>query len=235
MRPLVLGILLSSTVALAQAPGGQPPAAPGPTAGTVNGPQASAPAPAPVAARGNGLSQVYVDDLPEACRDVGKLADSPSPNQALSARISLASCLVEQRMKTVALCDCEQSVRDVEAASAQSMTLLDEVFAVAADPATKILARQVQGDLLASFATRILATVPPLMDASESAATLRETRLSLITPHVTPWQMRAKSAYQELDRIARANPQLAKNPAVVAAVRQSRAKLAQFEAGVAKR
>ena len=63
---------------------------------------------------------------------------------------------------------------------------------------------------------------------------LRDTRLSLITPLVVPWQQQARSAYQQLDTIARANPQLAKNAAVLAAVRASRAKLAA-DAGVAKR
>lgn len=186
------------------------------------------------APRGNGLSLVAVDDLPDACRDLGKLADSPAPNQALSARISLASCLVEHRIRPLVLCDCEQSVRDLEAAATQSLALLDEV-AIVGEPATKILALQTRGDLLASFATRILATVPPAIDATEAAVNLRDTRLALIRPHVAPWQQQARSAYSELDRVARANPQLAKNPAVLAAVRASRTKLSQLEAGVAKR
>jgi hypothetical protein len=203
MRTLLFGILLSSASAFAQV---------------------SAPAPAGAPTRGNGLSLVVVEDLPEKCRDLGKLADSPSQNQALSARISLANCVAEQKLADVVLCDCEQSVRDIEAASELSFKLLDEVYQVG-DPATKILALQAQGDMLASFATRVLATVPPAVDASESAIALRDMRLSLITPLVTPWQQRARSAYQELERIARANPQLAKNQAVVAAVRTSRTKL----------
>ena len=199
MRTLLFGILLSSASAFAQV------GAPAPT-------------------RGNGLSLVVVEDLPEKCRDLGKLADSPSQNQALSARTSLASCIVEQKLKDVVLCDCEQSVRDIEAASELSFKLLEEVAQVG-DPATKILALQAQGDMLSSFATRVLATVPPAIDSTESAIALRDMRLSLITPLVTPWQQRARSAYQELERVARANPQLAKNQAVVAAVRTSRAKL----------
>src|SRR5688572_5516111 len=114
MRTAVLGILLSSSVALAE-----------PSAAPVN-PPASAPATRPAAprpagpaaatgtvARGNGLSLVAVSELPESCRDLGKLADSPSPPRALSARISLASCLVEARVKLLVLCDCEQSVREI--------------------------------------------------------------------------------------------------------------------------
>src|SRR5690606_28143660 len=121
----------------------------------------------------------------------------------------------------------EQSVQDIDAASAQSVALLDEVTQVG-DAATRILALRVKGDLYASFATRMLATVPAPVDASEAAARLRETRLALLVPHVTPWQQQARAAYQELDRLARANPALAKNRAVLAAVRASRTKLAQL-------
>jgi len=228
MRPLLLGLLFSSATAIADAPAPVP-ARPDEGAHA----PASAPAPAPAPPRGNGLSQVVVDDLPAACQDLGKLADSPSANQALSARISLASCVVEQRLKPIVLCDCEQSVRDIEAASTQSLTLLEEVVQIG-DATTKILALQAQGDLLAGFAIRILATVPPPVDATEAAVTLRDMRLSLIQPHVGPWQQRARSAYQQLETIARANPQLAKNSAVAAAVRASRTKLTQSP-GVAKR
>ncbi len=230
MRPLLLGVLLSSTTALAEPTSApvQPssPSQPAPAEPSAPAEPAATPTPAPVAVpRGNGLTLVVVADLPEKCRDLGKLADSPSKNQALSARSSLASCLVEERVKLVVLCDCEQSVRDLEAASAQSLALLDEVIQVG-DAPTKILALQVQGDLLAGFATRILATVPQPIDANESSIALRDTRLSLIQPHVVPWQQRARTAYQQLETIARGNPQLAKNAAVVAAVRSSRAKLA---------
>lgn len=208
MRSLLIGILLSSTTVLAQ------PAA-------------------PVAPRGNGLSAIAVADVPDQCRDLAKLADSRSPNQALSARISLASCLIEARMKPLVLCDCEQSVRDLDAAAIQSMPLLDEVAQVG-DPAMKILALQAKGDLVSGFATRILATVPAAIDNTEAALTLHDTRLSLITPLVAPWQQQARGAYQQIDELARTNPQLAKNPAVLSAVRASRAKLAS-DAGVAKR
>jgi hypothetical protein len=154
------------------------------------------------------------------------LADSPRPVQALSARITLAGCLVDQRTKPLVLCDCEQSVQDLASAASQSLALLDDVIAIG-DPATKILALQARGDLLQGFATRILATVPAPTDGSEAAMNLHDTRLSLITPLVQPWQQQAHDAYTEVDRLARANPPLAKNVAVVAAVRSARARLAQ--------
>jgi hypothetical protein len=52
----------------------------------------------------------------------------------------------------------------------------------------------------------------------------------LIQPLVVPWQERARSAYQQLETIARANPALANHAAVVVAVRSSRAKLATLTA-----
>jgi hypothetical protein len=223
MRPVCIAVLFASTSALAQP---APPPDPAPT---------PAPAPVPVPAPTPSLTPIAVEELPEACRDLGKLAGSPSPAQAHSARISLAGCLVEQKLKTIPLCDCEQSVNEVEAAAAPSFTLLDEVFA-AGDPATQILARQAQGDLLNSLATRLLATVPPPLDSSESAIALHETRRNMLTPLVNPMLVRARSAYTELDRIARANPALAKNRAVLLAVRNARAKLAEgIGTGVAKR
>jgi hypothetical protein len=242
MRPVSLLVLLASSTALAgpepvppspaPAPADAPVAAPSPD--PTQPPAAATPAAPPVAAAPTSLSTIVVEELPVACRDLGKLATSPRPAQALSARISLSSCLVEQKMKELVLCDCEQSVNELNAAAAPSLALLDEVFALG-DPANKILARQAQGDLLGSFATRMLATVPAPIDSSQSAIALRETRLGLITPLVNPWFVRAQSAYAELDKIARANPQLAKNPAVLMAVRSSRAKLAQGTSGVAKR
>lgn len=208
MRLVVLGILLSSASALA-APTPTVPARPAPT-------------------------KVVVEDLPQACRDLGTLANSASLAQALSARISLASCLIDARVRELALCDCEQSVNDLEAAAAPSIALLDEAFALG-DPATKILARQALGDMLQSFATRLVATIPVPVDGSESAHALRETRLHLLMPLVSPWFVRSQAAYMELDRIARENPRLAKNPAVLTAVRASREKLAQGQGGVARR
>src|SRR5262245_60977514 len=68
-------------------------------------------------------------DVPDACADLAKLAASPSPNQALSAKIALAGCVADQKLKPLVLCDCEQSVQEVDAAAQPSLVILDEVFA----------------------------------------------------------------------------------------------------------
>ena len=95
MRLLTLGIVLSAASVLA------------------------APAPQPA----TSLGTLEVDELPELCRDLARAADATMRNRALSARISLASCLVDHRLRDLVLCDCEQSVLDVEAASAQSIAV----------------------------------------------------------------------------------------------------------------
>ena len=216
----------------APAPAAPAPAAPAPTAQPAPAPTAQpapAPTPRPVAPT---LTKLNPDEIPEACRDLAKLGDSASKAQALSARISLASCLVDQKTKPIVLCDCEQSIIDVNAAIDPSLALLDEVFLLG-DPVTRILARHTQGEILSSFAQRVLATVPPAINAND--VELRETRVAMVKPLVQPWLVRAQAAFTELDKIARTNPQLAKNPAVLAAVRSSRTKLSQSASATAKR
>lgn len=171
------------------------------------------------------------EDIPEACIDLAKLADSPSKNQALSARISLASCLVDENAKSLVLCDCEQSVNDINVVIEPSLAVLDDVFANG-DAATQVLARSTQGQILSGFAQRMLATVPPPANATEEAVALRDTRVTMLAPLIQPWRIRAQDAFTQVDKLARENPTLAKNPAVIEAVRTSRDKLSQ---GVANR
>lgn len=218
MRLFVVAAVLWSAAAFAQSPGATPPAQP-------------APAPEqPVRVVSAAiLTKLDPAEIPEPCRDLAKLADSPSKNQALSARTSLATCLADQKTKPLVLCDCEQSVRDIEAAMQPSLDMLDEVFALG-DPAQQILARHAQGEMLQSFATRMLATVPPPLNSSEQAIALHDTRLAMLSPLVQPWQQQAHAAFSAVDKLARANPQLAKNQAVLAAVRTSRTRLSQIDA-----
>jgi hypothetical protein len=233
--PLLVAVLWSATAFAG--PDAPPPAPAQPTPAPAPA-QPAPPAPPPAQSTPASptpavpkLTTLDPDDVPEACRDLAKLSDSASKAQALSARISLASCLVDQKSKPLVLCDCEQSIIDVNAVIEPSLALLDEVF-VLGDPTTKILARHTQGEILSSFAQRVLATVPPATNSNETS--LRETRLAMVQPLIQPWLTRAQAAFTEVDKIARTNPQLAKNPAVLAAVRSSRAKL-QIASTTAKR
>ena len=214
MRSAVLLVLLSG-VAWAQAPGDT---GPGPS----QAPQQAAPVVQQPA--GPALTKLDPESIPEQCKPLAKEADAPSINRALSARISLASCLVDHKLKPLVLCDCQQSVADIDAATSLPFALLEEVYA-AGDPAMKILARQAKGDMILGFVQRMQNTVPPAVNATPEAQELRQTRLDMLTPMLTPWQDAARAAFKEVDIIAKANPQLAKNQAVLAAVRAARAKM----------
>jgi hypothetical protein len=214
MRSAVLLVLLSG-VAWAQAPGDTArPAAP-----------SQAPPAAFAQPTGPALTKLDPDSIPEQCKALAKEADAPSINRALSARISLASCLADHKLKPLVLCDCQQSVTDIDAATQLPLALLDEVY-TAGDPAMKILARQAKGDMMLGLVQRMQNTVPPIGNPTPEAQELRTTRIDMLTPMLVPWQDAAKAAFKEVDIIARANPQLAKNQAVVAAVRSARAKMA---------
>jgi hypothetical protein len=212
MRSAVLLVLLSG-VAWAQAPGDT---GPGPS---------QAPPGALAQPTGPALTKLDPESIPEQCRPLAKEADAPSINRALSARISLASCLADHKLKSLVLCDCQQSVADIDAATQLPLALLDEVY-TAGDPAMKILARQAKGDMMLGLVQRMQNTVPPIGNPTPEAQELRTTRIDMLTPMLVPWQDAAKAAFKEVDIIARANPQLAKNQAVVAAVRSARAKMA---------
>jgi hypothetical protein len=179
------------------------------------------PAPAPATP---SISDLTPEAVPAPCKVLAKDAASPSINRALSAKIALASCLADHKLKPLILCDCEASVLDLNAATQLALALLDDAY-TKGDAAMKILARQAKGDLLSSLVQRMQATIPAVVTPTAEAVALRDTRLDLLQPMVEPWQVQARSAYTDVDRIAKANPQLAKNPAVLAAVRASRTKL----------
>lgn len=228
MRRFVVVLMLWPTIALA---GDQPPVARPPVSQPPAAESRPSSTPRLNPPSGPVLSEIDIEGLPAACRELGTLSESRSPNRAISARIALATCLVDEKTKGLVLCDCEQSVLEVNEILDPSVALLEEVF-VNGDPALKILARHAEGQLLASFATRLLNAVPPPVNATSEALALRETRLAMVQPLVEPWLRRSQAAFAEIDRIARANPALEKNAAVVAAVRDGRSRLSQ---GVARR
>ncbi|HSD88856.1 MAG TPA: hypothetical protein VLB44_15115, partial [Kofleriaceae bacterium] len=97
-----------------------PTSAPGPDAATDAAPvsaQTAPAAPTPLPKNALGLTIPPADAIPVTCKSLAKEADALALNRALSARISLASCLANAKLAPIALCDCEQSVRDVEAAT----------------------------------------------------------------------------------------------------------------------
>lgn len=254
MRPSFLAILLSSSVALAAPPGETPPSSSGSSPPAANAPvtppgetpptptttepsttppATTAPGVTPPTPSAPTLSTIDPENIPESCASLAKSIDSSSINRALAARISLAGCLVEVALKPLVLCDCAQSVAEIDTVTELPRLLFDEAIAIG-DATTQILARRAKGDMLSNLAARMIATVPPPRDGSPEALALHDSRVDVLTSQLLPWQLAARVEYEELDKTARANPELAKNPAVAAAVRASRDRLAATQ-GVAKR
>jgi hypothetical protein len=192
---------------------------------------AQQPAP-PTNSATQSLPAIDLDQVPLPCQGIAKLAGSPSPDVALSARVSLASCMVDIRLRQLSLIDCEKSVLDVQAAAAPSLQILDDVIA-ANEPAWKMIALHAKGDLLSNLSIRMLTTVPqPAAGASEDAWALHGMRVQMLIGLVQPWVDQSRDTFKEVDRLSKLSPELAKNQAVRSAVLDSRSRLA---AGVATR
>jgi hypothetical protein len=171
------------------------------------------------------LTAIDPQQLPEPCRDMAKLADSPTQRVALATRVSLASCIATQQLKPLSLLDCELSMHEVEDATARSFALLDEV-ASAGDPAFQIIALHAEGELYAQMTTRMKNTLPQVAPgATDPASVLIETRAQTLAQLLAPWHDREQKAYAEVDRVARLHPELARNREVEMAVRDSEKRL----------
>jgi len=191
-------------------------------------PPTDKPAPAPVdqpAPRSNDTQSslpaptIDVASAPPACRSAGKLVGSRDRNAAAAAKVSLAICVANANLAPLALVDAEASVRDVDGATAASFAMLDDV-ARSGDPHWQIIALHAEGDLYATIAQRMMATVP-----AGPSPELHATRVSLLQPLVQPWLDKARAAFGEVDRIARSHPEL-RQPAIADAVSDSRRRLA---------
>ena len=181
--------------------------------------------PPPVAAPAPRAGIIDVASAPPACRDSGTRVSSRDHNTALAAKVSFAICTASSSIAGLSLVDAEASVNDLDHATANAFALLDEV-AAAGDPRWQIVALHAEGDLLAQMTHRMLDTVPPAgAGAPQSAVALHDSRLQLLQGHLTPWNERAHKAFAQVDQLARANPQLAKNQLVANAVADSRRRM----------
>jgi hypothetical protein len=163
--------------------------------------------------------EIDVENAPPACRDAGKLAQSRDRGVVLSAKISFAICTANAALAPLQLVDAEASVNEVDRVTSNSLALLSDV-ANAGDPKWAIVALHAEGDLLATMAKRMMDTVP-----ANQPAELRDMRTQMLQPHLQPWVERARKAFAEVDRLAKANPRLAKNQVVANAVTDSRKRL----------
>ncbi len=230
MRTLATTLFLSSVAGLLGGPvfADATPAAPAPTT-----PARAAPSPAPAAPTPTwaprsatpavNLPPIDIAALPESCRTIAKQASAVSLQTALSARVSLASCLADINLAPLALLDCQDSVLAVEAATAPSFELLDGVIA-AGDLTAKLIAEHAKGELYTSMAIRMKSTIPAASDAASIA--LHDSRVSILDTLLAPWRDSANAAFEHVVAIAKANPELVKNPVVKTAVAASQQRIA---------
>ncbi len=208
----LISLSLFAPVALA-APGDAPSAAPTtPTA------QPTTPA--------FNLTPINLTETPERCHPIAKRAIAVSLVQALSARISLASCIADARFSELSLIDGQESITAMDEAAAPSIAMLDEV-AAATDPVTQVMATHAKAQLLQTMMNRMTQTVSVSADARPEAQALRETRRAIMQELLTPWRERTLAIHAAIDELGRTHPTLVRNPVALAAVRDSRERLAR--------
>jgi hypothetical protein len=215
-----------------------------------SGPRAQSPAPSPTAQAPavppriastpplpatRQLSPIDPASVPDACRSLAQQAQAPAAAVAFPARISLASCMADRAIAPIALCDCGESIAAVDQAAGPAVAILDEVIDATQhiDPALQLIAEHAEGDLYVGFSTRLLATLPrPNPEAGEAEFTLRDLRHQTLEAQLGPWHETAMASFQRVVEVAQAHPEIAHQPVVAAAVRDSQQ---QLTANVASR
>ena len=204
-RIALISLLLASSTALAQ---------------RLPAPPASK---APVTPATN-LPPINLDEVPEQCKTIAKQAGSVTLTVALSARLSLASCIATQKLSALKLLDCEDSILAVDEATKMSFELIDGVIAGAQDDTTKIVAEQAKAELYNSMVTRMMATLPST-GATESEIAMNASRKGILEGLVAKWKDAAAVSYENILAIVKAKPALEKNRVVSIAVRTAKDRL----------
>ncbi|MDX2094066.1 MAG: hypothetical protein SFX73_39915 [Kofleriaceae bacterium] len=203
---------------VSQAPGAGPPGATAPTTPpTTSAPEEPSEYGAPT------LAQLDVETMPAQCRTLGKEANAKARTRALTARLSLATCLADAAIEGLSLIDGQESVLLLEEAIAPSRALLDEVIANA-EPENQLMAQRQLTVMYAGIASRMLQTVPAPVDKSEAAQALRDIRLQNVETMLGPWREAEGSAHAAIVKLAAAYPRLAKDKMYAQTIATSRAK-----------
>jgi hypothetical protein len=220
MRTLVSLISLALLAPAALAAPGRSATARAAPAAQPRTPQPALPPPAPLQ-----LAPIDRGAVPEPCRPLAQQAVQPGA-AALSARIALASCMVERAVAPIALCDCGESIAAIDDAIAPALALLDDVVG-AAGPATQMVAEHTEGQIYRQLAARLTATLPALAaGVSDDERALRDMRKQTLEAQLAPWHEAAMAAFQHVVELGKAHPDLARSPAVASAVRDSEQQLA---------
>jgi hypothetical protein len=159
---------------------------------------------------------VRLDDrlvAPE-CRHYENHGDIVSTRSLIEARISMASCTADVRLRGV-------PVEAYNDAVAPALTLLDQAVA-ADDPALAIVALAIKADLYSGLAVRARNSVP-MIDALTVGVALanHDRRHAEIEATVQPWLDRARAAQQAAVAIGRRHPDAMHHPIAASAFRAS--------------
>jgi hypothetical protein len=170
------------------------------------------------------LTPLVADELPARCRPLAKQASAPNLGVALGARIALANCMASEGLAPLQLCDCADSILEMESAVAPAVALFEEV-AYAGDAHNELLAEHARAELYTSMRIRMAKTVPA-PDGTEESQTLRDARQALLEAQLAPWVETIEAASARVLELAKANPSLGKHPIAKAAIESSKQRLA---------
>jgi len=172
--------------------------------------------------------------VPAPCTPFLQQAVVPAPVAAMTARISLAQCIAGERLRAHRdLIDAQDSIELVDESVAASVALLDAVIATDV-PRLVIEAQHAKGELYAQMIARMLATLPaPAAGAGDDAMQLREQRVAVLATWLQPWRDAAHDAFAGVVTLGKQHPELARDPVVQQAIRDSSQRLEREPAKVA--
>lgn len=173
------------------------------------------------------LAPIVLDETTERCKAHAKRASVPVLAQALSARIALAGCIADARLEPLSLIDGQESVLAIDEAVVPAFAMLDSVVD-AGQAAAKIMALRAKAGLYGLMVSKMMSTIPAPANTTPEAASLRETRRQIVDGMVVGWRERAREMHSAIVDLGRNHPELANNPVVQAAIRESVQALAQL-------
>lgn len=171
------------------------------------------------------------DTIHAACSGFARAAVTGTPRAAAEAKISLASCEARERTRAIAIVDQERSVRELAAAIAPCLELLQDVHS-RSGLVTQVAALYADANIRTGFAVRALSTVSTLpASTSEDLAARHDLDVLTLRERVQHWFDRAHADFVEIDRMVRRHPELAREPAIAAAVAHAARQVVPVVAG----
>lgn len=186
----------------------------------VPAPRPAAPPPVPA------LPGFDTQSVPAACKSFVAPAQAANRQVAVPARLSLASCMATQAVAPITLCDCGQSIVDVDQAVAPAVAILDGVIS-AGGVVSQALAAHAKGELYAGFVMRLTAAVPKLSpSATPQEMALHDLRAQALDPQLAPWRDTARAAFTQVLELAKSHPEIGKHAGAATAIRDSQQRMA---------